>query len=150
MKECLGKNSCEIQAEEQTFAVTPGVSPAWCSMLHRPGASARLWAQVQCSASPTLSVRAEVPLASTAQVVLPIAAVLGAESARSSVVVIEDISRAVLYPSDAGNARGGHTPDPNSVDVTPLTAVSDTDHAGRSIVYVDMGSGVYELSMSSI
>lgn len=141
---CLGQNSCEIRAEAEAFAVTPGVSAGWCSTLHHPGASARLWAQVRCSAPPMLSVRVEVPLASTAKVVLPVSAVAGEGGAHGSVRVVEDKSRAVLYP-DGVHGRGS-----SAVDVTPVTASADSDHAGRAVVSVGMGSGAYELSMASI
>ena len=145
-EQCLGRSSCEIQADPQAFTVGPGMPSSWCDMLNQPGSSARLWAQVQCSALPILDVHVEVPLASTAQVVLPVRSVIGMDSGRDEVVVTDSISGTVLFPVDAD----GPVHSPDVVDVLPMTAVAGMDHAKRKIVTISIGSGVYDLSMSSI
>ena len=102
----------------------------------------RLWVQVRCTAPSSLSVRASVPVASTAQVTLPVE-VLGVDSAGSNsnkdVVVTE--GGAVVFDSSGMSAGAAElSAGLNSAELT-------VDHAGRQVVVVSTGSGAFDFNV---
>jgi hypothetical protein len=184
---CLGKPSCELTADAATFLLPPARYPdggdsqsyggggeggissfkaASCAgVLDGPGASARLWAQVQCSAPPLLQLEVQVPLASVATVHLraPSEDTDENEGIYATASLPDPRRRRRRSNRDRGvDERDGRAwlqsvvvTEHESGDVifaqgqamnASTTAAVAMDRAGRQIIQVTLGSGTTTLS----
>lgn len=162
---CLGRQFCQVTADAVEFLLgddDEAFRTVKCAgLLDAAGASARLYAQATCSAPPSLHVRVEVPLASAGTVHLRPPQELGAarppaqlhggaasfdrrEGERGQawleqVLLTERESGAVIFN------RGKVHKTANA----SIIATAATDDAGRDIIQVAVGSGTYNLLMTS-
>jgi hypothetical protein len=130
---CVGKASCEIaRADAATFG-HPG---AGCSAR---GGEAWLSAEVQCSGPVELHARVVLPVGSKGTVVFP----TGLYSSLHGKVTLSEGGVALSI------AREGAAPAAAPLAVDGVRSVRfGVDHAGRDVVFADVGSGEYDFAVT--